>query len=114
MTLLFGIPNCDTIKKTQKWLSDNQQDYQFHDFKKDGLTAEQLKQFIQLASWQALVNKRSTTYRNLPDEVKDNLNEQTAFNAMLEQPTLIKRPVLLHNDKAYVGFKPQQYQEIFS
>lgn len=113
MTTIYGINNCDTVKKAVKWLEQNAIAYQFHDFRKDGLSEELLLSLEQKAGWDALINKRSTTYRNLSSEVKDNLTGQTAVNTILEQPTLIKRPVLLTNNNIHIGFKPAQYQELF-
>ncbi len=113
MTTIYGISNCDTVKKAQKWLEQNKVTYTFHDFRKDGLTPELLLSLQAKTTWDLLINKRSTTYRNLPSEVKDNLTGQTAIDTILAQPTLIKRPVLLINDNIHIGFKPAQYQELF-
>ena len=114
MTVIYGINNCDTVKKALKWLDKNNIPYTFHDFKKQGLTKPLLEQFVELSSWANLINKRSTTFRNLPLEIKANLADDSCFNACLEQPTLIKRPVLIHNQSLYLGFKDSHYQEIFS
>ncbi|WP_286267183.1 ArsC family reductase [Thalassotalea atypica] len=114
MTTIYGIHNCDTIKKTQKWLTDNQIEYTFHDFRKDGLTPKTLTQFFEYSDWNLLLNKRSTTYRNLSDEQKSNMSRDSAFELFLEQPTLIKRPVLIKDNDLTVGFKAAQYQEIFT
>jgi Spx/MgsR family transcriptional regulator len=113
MTTLFGIHNCDTIKKAQKWLDKSNVAYTFHDFRKDGLTESILNDFILHVDWTDLLNKRSTTYRNLEESIKNNLTQETAISAMLEQPTLIKRPVLVSNGKVTIGFKEATYQEIF-
>ncbi len=113
MTTLYGIHNCDTIKKAQKWLTNNQVDFTFHDFRKDGLTESLLTEFFKLADWQELLNKRSTTFRNLDDAIKNDLTEETIFKAMLEQPTLIKRPVMIVGETLTIGFKEPVYQEIF-
>ena len=114
MTTIYGIHNCDTIKKTQKWLADNQIQFNFHDFRKDGLTPETLTRFFEYSDWNLLLNKRSTTYRNLSDDQKDNMTQESAFALFLEQPTLIKRPVLIQGNNLTVGFKAAQYQEIFA
>lgn len=114
MTIIYGIKNCDSVKKAVKWLDDNQVSYQFHDFKKNGLSSELLEQFVSLSDWQILLNKRSTTYRQLPEELKNNLSDEAAFEAVLAQPTLLKRPLLAYNNSLFVGFKTQQFQEIFS
>ena len=117
MTLIYGINNCDTVKKAIKWLDKNNISYVFHDFKKQGLPNELLTSFVENSEWKLLINKRSTTFRNLSDSVKenlsDNINNDVAFSTISEQPTLLKRPVLIHNNQLHLGFKEQQYQEIF-
>lgn len=117
---LYGINNCDTVKKAQKWLAAKSINYDFFDFKKQNLTPELLTQFVQLNDWSTLLNKRSTTYRNLSDEIKNNLTNEVAFEQVLAQPTLLKRPLLLielndsHNaSELHLGFKADSYQEIF-
>ena len=111
MTILYGIKNCDSVKKAKKWLEQENIPYQFHDFRNDGLSAELLQEFISSADLTALLNKRSTSFRNLPDEIKNNLNDEVIKEAILAQPTLIKRPLLKHNQAFLVGFKDSQYQE---
>ncbi|WP_206485504.1 ArsC family reductase [Thalassotalea sp. G2M2-11] len=113
MTILYGIKNCDTVKKARKWLDENNISYTFHDLRTDGLDAELLTSFVSKSDWQLMLNKRSTTYKNLPEEIKNNLSEQLIFDTVLEQPTLLKRPLLAINDMLHVGFKPAQYQELF-
>ncbi len=99
MITLYGIKNCDTVKKALKWLIANNIEHQFYDFKKQPLTAELLKQFVAQSDWSLLLNKRSTTFRHLPDEIKNNLTDETMLAAVLEQPTLLKRPLLpLYNE----------------
>lgn len=113
MTIVYGIKNCDTVKKTLKWLDNQEIQYTFHDFKTQGLSEELLSSFNKQSDWSILLNKRSTTFRNLPNEIKENLTEQVMFDAVLAQPTLLKRPVLIHKNVLSVGFKEQQYQELF-
>jgi arsenate reductase len=113
MITVYGISNCDTVKKALKWLNNNHISYEFHDFKKQGLSDDLLSQFAAKSDWQALVNKRSTTFRNLAPAIKENLTDQAAFKAVMEQPTLLKRPVLIHNDQLHLGFKETQYQALF-
>jgi len=113
MITLYGIKNCDTVKKTLKWLEGQKIQYIFHDFKIQGLSEALLNEYIKQSDWSVLLNKRSTTFRNLPSEIKDNLTDDVIFNAVIAQPTLLKRPVLIHNNELHVGFKEQQYQEIF-
>ena len=113
MTTLYGINNCDTVKKAMKWLDSHQIDFKFHDFKKQGLSQALLTQLLAKSDWTTLINKRSTSYRNLSAELKENLTGDIAFNTVIDLPTLIKRPVLLHNNQVYVGFAIKNYQELF-
>lgn len=114
MITIYGIKNCDTVKKSTKWLEANDIAYQLYDFKKQPLTTELLTQFVSQSDWSLLLNKRSTTFRNLPDEVKNNLTDEVMFSAVLEQPTLLKRPLLPLNGELNLGFKPEQYQTLFN
>jgi len=114
MTILYGIKNCDTVKKAKKWLDENNISYQFHDLRQDGLSETLLSSFVEKSDWLTLVNKRSTTYKNLPDEIKDNLISEVLTTTVLAQPTLLKRPLLSVDSSLYIGFKAQQYQEIFA
>ncbi|KZN36472.1 hypothetical protein N480_17385 [Pseudoalteromonas luteoviolacea S2607] len=111
--VLYGIPNCDTIKKAKKFLQQNEIEFAFHDYRKDGLTPQMLDAFVEQLGWEAVLNKRGTTFRALSDEQKQNLNETTAKQHMLESPAMIKRPILDVDSTLHVGFKADQYQEIF-
>lgn len=113
MTTLYGIKNCDTIKKARKWLEQHNINYQFIDYRTDGLSHEQLKQFAAACGWQQLLNTKGTTFRQLPDSDKTELDEQKALALMLAQPAMIKRPLLQHNEQHHLGFKPAEYQQIF-
>lgn len=113
MTIIYGISNCDTIKKAKKYLTDNNLDFTFHDYRKDGVDLALVTEFAKHLDWQELVNKRGTTYRQLSDEQKANLNEDTALALLVEQPAMIKRPVLIHQGHYYLGFKSAHYDEIF-
>lgn len=114
MVTLYGIPNCDTIKKARKWLEANGTEYRFHDFRKDGLDAEQLQSWADELGWEVLLNKRGTTWRQQPDEVKNNIDATSAIALMLEQPAMIKRPVLDLGTQRKVGFKDTEYATFFS
>ncbi|WP_100913226.1 ArsC family reductase [Pseudoalteromonas spongiae] len=114
MIKLFGIPNCDTIKKAKKWLEQNNIEYTFHDYRKDGVNSEMVNNFCQQLDWQQLLNKRGTTYRQLDDATKENLNAESAVALLVEQPAMIKRPILEKNGEFHLGFKADQYQSIFS
>ncbi|WKD23818.1 ArsC family reductase [Pseudoalteromonas sp. KG3] len=114
-TIIYGTPaNCDTIKKAKKYLTDNAIDYTFHDYRKDGINLAMISEFANHIDWQELVNKRGTTYRQLTDEQKQNLDKDSALAILVEQPAMIKRPVLIHNDTYHLGFKVAQYDEIFA
>ena len=106
---LYGIKNCDTVKKARKWLDDQGISYEFHDFKKDGLTSEKLGEWEQAIGWETLLNRRGTTWRKLPDEVRDTINGQSAHDIMLENPSIIRRPVVEHNGEVFVGFKADEW-----
>ncbi|NKF50570.1 ArsC family reductase [Shewanella sp. WXL01] len=108
--ILYGIKNCDTVKKARKWLEQNEHAFEFHDFRQDGLTEQQVENWAKLIGWETLFNKRSTSYRALADDVKASLNEASAIKLMTEQPTLIKRPVLERDNQIINGFKADSYQ----
>lgn len=114
MAIIYGIHNCDTVKKALKWLNEKNITHQFHDLRKDGLPETLLSSFFEQADWSQLINKRSTTFRNLPDELKNNMDKSSAYKTVLEQPTLLKRPLLAYNQQLHLGFKPSQYQELFT
>ncbi|KZN66593.1 hypothetical protein N473_09375 [Pseudoalteromonas luteoviolacea CPMOR-1] len=111
--VLYGIPNCDTIKKAKKFLQEQNIEFDFHDYRKDGLTPELLDHFVEKLGWETVLNKRGTTYRALSDEQKQSLNEASAKQHMLDAPAMIKRPILKVNSDLHIGFKAAQYQEIF-
>ncbi len=111
MTTLYGIKNCDSVKKAKKWLEQENITYQFHDFRSDGFNAELLAELLTYTDLTALLNKRSTTFRNLADDVKNNLTDEVITENILAQPTLIKRPLLKHKQALLVGFKESQYQQ---
>lgn len=114
MITVYGIKNCDTVKKATKWLEKNNISHELYDLKKQPLTPELLSHFVQQSDWSLLLNKRSTTFRNLPEDIKNNLTEQVMFDAVLAQPTLLKRPLVEHNGELHLGFKEAQYQAIFA
>ncbi|OBU42383.1 ArsC family reductase [Photobacterium phosphoreum] len=112
-TIAYGIKNCDTIKKMKQWFATENIAYQFHDYRTDGINLTLLETFEAALGWEAMVNKRGTTFRQLTTEQKADLNRETALQLMLEQPAMIKRPLLQHNDHYSLGFKPDQYHAIF-
>lgn len=111
---LYGIKNCDTVKKARRWLESQHIEYIFHDFRVDGLDKNMLEDFLKHIDWEALLNKRGTTWRKLPEDQKENLNKTQVVELMLEHPTIIKRPVLCHGTNVFVGFSEDNYKKIFS
>lgn len=114
MTKMFGIKNCDTIKKAKKWLEQNDVNFEFHDYRADGIDEAWLTQMEAQLGWDKMLNQRGTTFRKLPEEQKSDLNAQKAIKLMLESPAMIKRPLLIHQEQAFLGFKPAEYEAIFS
>ena len=111
---LYGIPNCTTVKKARAWLADHAQEAAFQDFKKQGVDAVWLRDVIRQTGWQALVNTRGTTWRQLTDAEKAAVaDEAGALALMLAKPSVIKRPVLERDGKYHLGFAEEQYQSIF-
>ncbi len=108
-TILYGIPNCDTMKKARSWLEAQRVEYEFHDYKKAGIERAKLESWLKAVGWEVLLNRAGTTFRKLPDAAKVNLNEARAVKLMLEQPSMIKRPVLERGKTVLVGFSPEKY-----
>jgi arsenate reductase len=106
---IYGIKNCDTMKKARNWLDSHGVAYDFHDYKSAGITKDKLKRWSDELGWEALLNRAGTTFRKLPDADKDGLNEKKALALMLAQPSMIRRPVLESGGKLLVGFKPEIY-----
>ena len=109
--ILYGIKNCDTVKKARRWLETQQLEYTFHDFRVDGLTKDMLKDFLKHVDWEILLNKRGTTWRKLSENQKQDISKQKALSLMHENPTLIKRPVLDHKGVYLVGFSEDKYKQ---
>ena len=113
MITLYGISNCDTIKKAKRWLDAHAIDYQFHDYRKQGLTRQQLEVWAEELGWEGLLNRRGTTWRSLPDEQKQRIDRELAITLMLEQPAMIKRPLLDLGSSRKLGFSEADYQSYF-
>jgi arsenate reductase len=110
---IYGIKNCETMKKARAWLDKHGVDYAFHDYKTAGIEREQLERWSKKFGWETLLNRAGTTFRKLSDKDKDGLNEKKALALMLAQPSMIKRPVLdLGGGKLLVGFTPERYGEV--
>ncbi|MES2825785.1 MAG: ArsC family reductase [Pseudomonadota bacterium] len=114
MIILYGIKNCDAVKKAREWLTKNKVNYHFHDFRADGLSKDKVNDWITEIGLEALVNKRSTTWKELTEAIKNNFNEKNAAAIIVEQPTLIKRPLLDTGTHKYLGFKDLEYTKIFN
>ena len=114
MITVYGIKNCDTVKKALKWLSDHNIEHKLHDYRVDGLDTAFLQQAEAQFGWENLVNKRSTTWRNLEDDVKKTLSKATALSVLAENPTLIKRPIILQEGKALIVVDEKEYQTVFA
>jgi Spx/MgsR family transcriptional regulator len=112
MVKLYGIPNCDTMKKARRWLDEHQIAYQFHDYKKAGVEESLLRQWIVQVGWETLLNRRGMMWRKLDDSVKAGIDETNAIRIMLETPSIIKRPVLEVGKTLLVGFKEDDYARL--
>jgi len=109
---LYGIPNCDTMKKARTWLDSHGVSYQFHDYKIEGADRAKLAVWVKVVGWETLLNRAGTTFRKLADEAKENLDERKAIALMLAQPSMIKRPVLETGRALLVGFSPEKYSAL--
>ena len=113
MVTLYGIANCDTMKKARAWLDGHGVRYAFHDYKRAGLDESLLRSWVAELGWEALVNRRGTTWRRLPESQREGIDAQSAIRLMLENPSLIRRPVLDTGEARHVGFSETLYQELF-
>lgn len=113
MTTLYGIKNCDTMKKAWTWLDSHKVVYQFHDYKKAGIDKATLEGWTRKVGWEVLLNRAGTTFKKLSDADKEGITEKKAIALMLAQPSMIKRPVLDAKGKLTVGFKPDEYKKLF-
>jgi len=111
---IYGIKNCNTMKKASVWLEEHNIEFQFHDYKKLGIDENSLKNWLEKAPWDELINRRGTTWRKLSEEAKQDIDNDKAIQLMLENTSLIKRPVLIVDDALYLGFKEEIYQTIFN
>ncbi|GAA5444975.1 protein YffB [Microbulbifer sp. NBRC 101763] len=114
MITLYGIKNCDTVKKARKWLEKNGVDYQFHDFREDGMDNVPLKDWLENFGWQEVLNRRSTSWRALTDDQKNSMNNDIAVALVSETPTLIKRPVTTSGNNTHFGFKETEFAQLAS
>jgi arsenate reductase (glutaredoxin) len=108
---IYGIKNCDTMKKARAWLDSHGVAYSFHDYKTEGIAKDTLKKWCDELGWEVLLNRAGTTFRKLADSDREGLNERKAIALMLAQPSMVKRPVLERGGKLLVGFKPEIYEK---
>jgi len=112
MYTLYGIRNCDTVKKARRWLEAHHLEYEFRDMRKPPLESKEIQALAGRANWQTLLNKKSRTWRDLPDSDKDSINKSSAIDLMQQQPTLIKRPVLVNDKIILIGFDEAAYKNL--
>lgn len=108
--IVYGIPNCDTVKKARAWLLARGRDHVFHDYKKAGVPETRLRAWVADLGWETLVNRSGTTFRNLPDAAKADLDSEKAIALMIANPSVIRRPVIEGTTSLLVGFKPDSYE----
>ena len=113
MIIVYGISNCDTVRKARKWLDERAIAYEFHDWRKDGLNPVQLRAWVDELGWENLVNRRGTTWRNLPEATRANMDEALALAVMEDQPSIIKRPLLELGSRRLLGFDAEQWKNLF-
>jgi arsenate reductase (glutaredoxin) len=109
---IYGIRNCDTVRKARAWLEAHGLEHAFHDFKVDGIDRARLESWAKVAGWETLLNRAGTTFRKLPDEARAHLDARKALKLMLEQPSMIRRPVLERGKTLLVGFSPEKYSAL--
>ncbi|OTQ56564.1 ArsC family reductase [Gilliamella sp. A7] len=112
MYIIYGIKNCNTMKKAFTWLDEHQINYQFHNYKSDGLSAELLNDLLKLVDWQSLLNTRGTTWRKLDEALRNQIdNQDAAIKIMLDNPSILKRPLLIDGKRALLGFSEEGYSQ---
>lgn len=114
MLHVYGIKNCDTVKKALAWLDQHGQPYTFHDFKKEALTPALLDGWLKAVGWELLLNRKGTTWRGLPDKVRETIDARSARQLMLENPAIIKRPVVVQGKTVSVGFDADDFTQRYS
>ena len=114
MIKVYGIKNCDSVKKARKWFELHHIEYEFIDFRENGIDKKLLSSWINSLGLEVIINKRSTSWRSLDDSQKDNISKKSAINLLSDTPTLIKRPVIVLNDKIMVGFDAAKYNEFIN
>ena len=110
---LYGIASCDTIRKARRWLEARRVEYEFHDYRKQGLDTALLQTFESALGWEAMLNRKGRSWRQLPEAVRENVDRERALDLMLDNPALIKRPILDAGNGLQLGFDAGRYEEIF-
>ena len=113
-TTIFGIKNCDTMKKAFTWLASHGVEYEFHDYRQAGVTRTQLLRWCRAAGWETVLNRAGTTFRKLPEADRQDLNQEKAIVLMAANPSMIKRPVIERDGHIEIGFKPERYAVFFA
>jgi len=112
--ILYGIKNCDTVRRAVQWLNDAKVEFEFHDYKSKGITASKLEAWSEKTGWESLLNKKGMTWKQLPEKTKDSINDQSAaIRLMVEKPTVIKRPVIEAAGHVLLGFDEALYRQVF-
>lgn len=115
MIKIYGIKNCDTVKKSLNWLQENSIEYQFHDYKKNGVDEKKLQEFIKKFGWEKLLNRKGTTWRKLDQKEQNKIiDSESALKLMREKPSIIKRPIIDSDNKQLLGFHPEEYKNFFA
>lgn len=111
-TTVYGIQNCDTVKKARKWLDERGVTYAFHDYRKDGVPEDGLRDWVARESWETVLNRRGTTFRKLDDADKSDIDANKAIALMIAHPSAIKRPIVEHGGDVLVGFDPDEWATV--
>jgi len=113
MITLYAIPNCDTVKKARAWLDNNNIDYAFHNYKKQGIDKVTLQQWVNELGWEVVINRKGMTWRKLDESIRSSMDSEKAIDVMLENQSIIKRPLITRNDQKILGFNEQDYEAFF-
>lgn len=112
-TKIYGIKNCDTMKKALNWLNDHGVSYELHNYKKDGVDEDVLKLALEQHGWEVVINRNGTTWRALPDDVKETMDDDKVVALAKDNPSVLKRPLLLRLGQTFIGFNAKEYEELF-
>lgn len=113
MTTLYAIPNCNTVKKARTWLEEQNIDYDFHNYKKQGIDQETLQQWVDELGWETVINRKGMTWRKLDESVRESMDPDKAIQIMLENQSIIKRPLIIKDGKKILGFNESDYENFF-